>query len=72
MSQPLGKTTLAAPVTRTARLALGVAEPPIQPEQLWTLLTSGQQQAAFRTLVLLCRSLVSTPSPDHGREVHDE
>jgi len=72
MSQPLGKTALAAPVTRTARLALGPAEQPIQPEQLWTRLPPGQQRAVFRTVVLVCRSLASAPSPDKISEVHDE
>jgi hypothetical protein len=38
-----------------------------RPREVWTLLTAGQQQVVFRTLVVVCHSLIrlSTKGADY-------
>jgi hypothetical protein len=44
---------------------------PIRLDQVWYRLTPEQQRSLFRTLVIMCHSLIATPNSEHKREISD-
>lgn len=67
------RTTPASPAHVGAPASLVMTKGPAQPHQVWSLLAPEQQQAAFRAVVCLCRSLAVAPlDKAGGPEVADE
>jgi hypothetical protein len=72
-SDPTQQTTPSSPAREGTPASLAMTKGPAQPQQVWSLLAPEQQQATFRAVVRLCRSLVAVPPDRADRpEVTDE